>query len=100
MKMYILVKDEVPSSMVPLITAHASLAAYLKFEHTSEVKEWISGTFYKVICKVNPKEFDKAKEFEDSVLLTESALNNEEVALAFKPRQEWPKAFKFYRLYK
>lgn len=100
MKMYILVKDDVPKSMVPLITAHASLAGYLKFEDDLQTQEWVSGTFYKVICKVNAKEFDKAKSFDDYVLLTESNLENQEVALAFKPRKEWPKAFKFYQLYK
>ena len=46
------------------------------------------------------KEFEKAKTFKDSVLITESALNYQEVALAFKPREEWPSAFKFYRLYR
>jgi peptidyl-tRNA hydrolase len=100
MKMYILVKDDLPSRMVPLITAHASLAGYLKFENEPETKEWVSGTFYKVICKVNEKEFEKAKNFDDCVVLTESALDNQEVALAFKPRDEWPKPFQFYRLYK
>ena len=39
MKMYILVKDDLPSGMVPLITAHASLAGYLKFENEPETKE-------------------------------------------------------------
>lgn len=100
MKMYILVKDDLPQGMVPLITAHASLAAYLKFEDTPETQEWVSGTFYKVICQVNEKEFTKAQEFEDHVVLTESALQNQEVALAFKPRKEWPKPFKFYKLYR
>lgn len=100
MKMYILVKDNVPQNMVPLITAHASLAGYLKFEKDSETQQWVSGSFYKVICKVNEKEFEKAKSFDDYVLLTESALDNQEVALVFRPREEWPKAFKFYTLYK
>jgi hypothetical protein len=50
--------------------------------------------------KLNDQEFEKAKEVEDNVVLTESALENREVAIAFKPRAEWPKAFKFYRLYK
>ncbi len=98
--MYILVKDAVPKNMVPLITAHASLAGYLKFENHSETQQWVSGTFYKVICKVNEKEFEKAKSFDDYLLLTESALDNQEVALVFRPREEWPKAFQFYRLYK
>lgn len=83
-----------------LAAAHASLACYLKFKDTPEVTEWLSGPFYKAMCKVNDKEFEQAKEFEDHVVLTESALDNQEVALAFKPRGEWPKPFKFYRLYK
>ena len=29
-----------------------------------------------------------------------AALGGAEVALAFKPRAEWPKAFRFYRLYR
>ncbi len=100
MKMYILIKDSVPSGFAVLAAAHASLAAYLKFKDTPEIKEWISGPFYKAVCKVNEKEFEKAKEFDDSIVLTESALDSQEVVLAFKPREEWPKPFKFYRLYK
>jgi len=50
--------------------------------------------------RLNDSEFQAAKAFDDSVLLTESALGGEEVAIAFRPRDEWPKAFKFYRLHK
>ncbi|MCP3925159.1 MAG: hypothetical protein GY714_21505 [Desulfobacterales bacterium] len=97
MKMYILIKDSIPECFAILAAAHSSLAAYLKFEESNEIKEWLSGPFYKVICKVNEKEFKKAKEFDDNVILTESALENQEVAIAFKPRSDWPKPFKFYK---
>jgi len=100
MKMYILIKESVPAGFAMLAAAHASLACYLKFKDTPEVKLWLSGPFYKAVCRVNDQEFEKAKEVEDNVVLTESALENREVAIAFKPREEWPKAFKFYRLYK
>ena len=100
MKMYILLKDTLPEGFAVLAAAHSSLAAYRKFENSPETQEWVSGTFYKVICRVNEQEFEKAKEFDDYVVLTESALEHQEVALAFKPRKEWPKAFKFYKLYK
>ncbi len=100
MKMYILVKEGIPEGFAILAAAHASLAGYLKFREEPEVKEWLSGSFYKVVCRVNIKEFEKAKEFKDCVVLTESALDNEEVAIAFKPREEWPKPFKFYKLYR
>jgi hypothetical protein len=100
LKMYILIREAVPPGFAVLAAAHASLAAYLKFKDTPEVAEWISGIFYKTVCRVTDAEFDQAKAFEDHVVLTESALQGQEVAIAFKPRREWPKAFRFYRLYK
>lgn len=100
MKMYILVKDDVELGFAMLAVAHASLGAYLKFQHTDEVAEWLSGPFYKVVCKVNAKEFERAKTFADNVVITESALDNKEIAIAFKPRKEWAKPFKFYKLYR
>jgi len=100
MKMYILIKDDVPDGFAILAAAHASLAAYLKFKADADMQYWVSGTFYKVVCKVNDKEFQRAKTFEDHVVLTESALDHKEVAIAFKPRAEWPKPFSFYKLYR
>jgi hypothetical protein len=100
MKMYILIKEQVPTGYALVAAAHASLAAYLKYQGTPEVQEWISGPFYKTICKVNEREFEVAKGFPDNVLITESALGRVEVALAFKPRKEWPRPFKFYSLYR
>lgn len=100
MKMYILIKDDVPEGFAILAAAHASLAAYLKYKEDTDMQTWVSSTFYKVVCKVNNTEFQKAKSFEDHVVLTESALDHKEVAIAFKPREEWPKPFKYYRLYK
>ena len=98
--MYILIRESVPIGFAVLGAAHASLACYLKFRDAPEVATWLSGPFYKVICKVTDEEFEKAKAFEDYVVLTESAMSGQEVAIAFKPREEWPKAFKFYRLFR
>ncbi len=98
--MYILVKEEVPLGIAMVGAAHASLATYLKFQNSPEVRVWLSGPFYKAVCKVNSKEFENAKQVEDHVIITESSLNNQEIAIAFKPRDEWPKMFKFFRLYK
>lgn len=100
MKMYILIKDSTPTGFAILAAAHASLAAYLKFSESAEMREWLSGPFYKVICRVTDEEFERAKTVPDHVVLTESALDNQEVALAFKPRAEWPKMFKFLKLYR
>ena len=100
MKMYILVRESVPPGFAVLGAAHASLAAYLKFKDAPAVDEWLSGPFYKTICKVTDAEFERAKAVEDHVVLTESALDGAEVAIAFCPRAEWPKMFRFFRLYR
>ena len=100
MKMYILVLDDVPLGFAFVAVAHASLACYLRFQHTPEVAEWLRGPFFKAVCKVNAQEFERSKAFEDSVLLTESALDGREVALAFKPRAEWPSLFRSLKLYR
>jgi peptidyl-tRNA hydrolase len=100
MKMYILVKESVPLGNAIVAVAHASLAAYLKFQDSDEVRAWLDGPFYKVVCNVTDQQFEDAKSVPDYVVITESALEGQEVALAFKPRDEWPKSFKFLRLYR
>ncbi len=100
MKMYILIRKFFPLGIAMVATAHASLAAYLQYEDTEEMKQWLEGKFYKTVCKVNDKEFDQAKTIDDYTLITESSLDHEEVAIAFKPRTEYPKFFKYFRLYK
>lgn len=100
MKMYILVRDDVPLGFAMVAVAHASLAGYLRFKDTSEVQEWVAGPFFKAVCKVSASEFEHAKTVADHVVLTESALANAEVAIVFRPRAEWPKMFRFFRLYR
>ena len=98
--MYVLVKDSIDLGFAIVAVAHASLAAFLKFKESAEVEEWLAGPFRKVVCRVSEEEFEAAKREGDHVVITESALGGSEVALAFKPREEWPKSFKFFRLYK
>jgi peptidyl-tRNA hydrolase len=101
MKMYILIRESVPLGFAMVGAAHASLACYMRFQGTPEVKSWLSGPFYKAVCRVTDAEFERAKtEVPDQVVITESALGNTEVAIAFKPREEWPAFFKYLRLYK
>jgi len=97
--MYILVRESVPTELAVLAAAHASLAAYLKFKDTPEIAEWLAGPFYKTVCRVSDQEFARAKETPDHVVITESALDNQEVAIAFKPRAEYSKFFRFLKLY-
>lgn len=100
MKMYILIKDTVPDELAPVIAAHASLACYRKFEKDPDMKAWINGVFKKVVCRINEQEFERASASDRQIILTESALDNQEVALAFCPREEYPKAFRFFRKWK
>ena len=100
MKMYILVRDNIPLGFAMVAAAHASLAGYLRFQNEPEIQEWLSGPFFKAVCKVNAREFANAKQVVDHVVISESALNNQEVAIVFKPRQEWPKMFRFLKLYR
>ena len=97
--MYILIRNTVPDKMAPVIAAHAALACFRKFEHDNDMQLWINGIFKKVVCKVSDQEFEQAKLHEKHILLTESALDNTEVALAFCPRPEYGKAFKFFRMW-
>jgi peptidyl-tRNA hydrolase len=98
-KMYILVREGVAPNFAILAAAHGSLSCYLEFEKDPEMQEWVKSSFKKVICRVSEGEFQKAKEFSEYTLVTESSLGGEELALVFKPRKEFPKAFKFYRLW-
>src|SRR3954447_16413080 len=100
LRMYILIRESAPTGFAVLAAAHASLAAYLRFADTPEVKQWLSGPFYKAVCRVTDEEFARAKETEDHVVITESALDGQEVAVAFRPRAEYPKAFRFFKLFK
>lgn len=99
MKMYILIKDTVPARFAPVIAAHASLACYRQFERDEDMITWINSVFKKVVCKVNDKEFENAKKEDKQLILTESALDNQEVAIAFCPRDEYSKQFRFFRMW-
>lgn len=100
MKMYILVRDDIPLGFAMVAVAHASLACYLKYQNEPGMKSWLSGPFFKAVCKANRREFENAKAVPDHVVLTESALGNREVAIAFCPRDEWPKMFRYLTLYR
>ncbi len=100
LKMYILVLDSIESGIAASAIAHAALGTYLAYQHDEKMEAWKNGVFYKVVCLVNKKEFERAKTFDKNAVFTESSLDGQEVAIGFCPREEWPKLFKFYRLYR
>jgi hypothetical protein len=100
LRMYILVKEDVPQGIAITAAAHSSLACFLKYSEVEDMKSWVAGVFYKVVCKVSESEFEMAKLVPDNVVMTESSLDGKEVAIAFCPREEFPKGFKFFKLWK
>lgn len=100
LRMYILIKDTVPVDFSPLVMHGLLLAGYLHFQDDPDTMVWASSVFHKVVCSVNEKEFQNAKLLDGRIVTTASELNGDEVAIVFKPRLEWPKPFKFYKLWK
>jgi peptidyl-tRNA hydrolase len=100
-KMYILIKDTLPSGIAITAAAHASLAMYLKYQNNEAMQEYIETSFAKVICKVDDLEFERAKEHDiRHLVLSESTLPGIETAIVFFPEEELPKQFKYYSLWK
>lgn len=103
LKMYILVKKSVPIGLGVNSVGHTSLATYLKFKDDPVLQAWLASKhFRKVTCVVSDKEFEHAKKYPDHVIMTENALTgteNDEIAIGFKPREEWPEFFKALKLF-
>ena len=102
--MYILVKKSVPKGLGINAVGHAALAGYLKFKDHPDTRDWLDNSFRKVTCLVSDAEFELAKKVEDGLVFEENDWHNEdgncEVALVFRPRREWPKMFKYLKLFK
>ena len=119
--MYILIRDDVDLGHAILASAHASLGGYLTFleqEHSlrelchgespyeipTSVEIWAEESFRKVVCKVTSLEFEKAKTYGTNMIdyriMVESGLDNMEVAIVFKPRDNFEPFFKSLKLYK
>ncbi len=95
-KMYIFVKDSLSNGFAIVSASHAALATFLKYDGDADMSVWLDESFRKVVCVVNDDEFARAKLVDKSVVLTESALDGQEVAIGFCPRQreDWPEWFR------
>lgn len=78
-KLYIVVLDEVPDHMVPVLVAHTVLGAHLHcfsdLAYETTYRKWLRESFRKCVLRVNRKEFNKIAElryvfggYENSVL--------------------------------
>ena len=103
MKMYILIRDSIPLGHAINSAAHASLACFLQHAAKKDMQKWLAFFFKKVTCKVSDEELAEARaaiEGWQQTVITESALGDEVVAVAFCPREEWPECFANYKLFR
>ena len=105
MKMYICIKDDLPVGMAMNSAAHAGLMGHVRFgeiDGDKDYLDWLENSFKKVTCAVTPAEFAMLKTVEDHIVVTESRLNGQEVAIVLKPRQpnKWPEFVNMLKLWK
>jgi len=102
MKMYICIKDDLPTGIAMNAAAHAGLMCHLEFSDDGEYLDWLENSFKKVTCAVTPAEFSMLKALEHYVVVTESRLGGQEVAIVLKPRQpnDWPEFVNLLKLWK
>ena len=102
MKMYICIKDSTPVGMAMNAAAHAGLMCHLEFQTMPDYQEWLTKSFKKVTCAVTPAEFAMLKELDGTVIVTESRMDNAELAIVLTPRQdnEWPEFVNLLKLWR
>lgn len=102
LKMYILIREDTPADIVPLIATHTAMGTYKKFELWIGTQKWFLTKLQKtVICKVSRRQFEIAKGYGEYFALTEVHHQElGELGLGFCVQGEYPKFFKFLPLYK
>ena len=102
MTLYICIKDDTSVGMAMNAAAHAGLMCHMEFCEDGDYLDWLRTSFKKVTCAVTPAEFAMLKDVPDHIIVTESRLNNAELAIVLKPRQpsEWPEFVNLLRLWK
>jgi hypothetical protein len=100
--MYICIKDDTQVGMAMNAAAHAGLMCHMKFCEDGDYLEWLEKSFKKVTCAVTPAEFAMLKELPDTFVVTESRLNNAELAVVLKPRHDndWPEFVNLLKLWR
>jgi peptidyl-tRNA hydrolase len=101
-RMYIFICDDVDLGHALLTAAHGAVACTVKYQDHPDTQEWLKGQFRKVVCKVNRVEFERIKTLSDDFLvMNECGIEgNPEISIVFRPREEFPKAFSFFKLYR
>ena len=105
MKMYICIKQDTPVGMAMNSAVHAGLMCHLRFgedEGDKDYLDWLEKSFKKVTCAVSDAEFAMLKTVPDHLIVTESRLDNAELAIVLKPRNDndWPEFVNLLKLWK
>ena len=102
MKMYICIKDSTAPGMAMNAAAHASLMCHLRYHDDADYQTWLDTSFKKVTCAVTDAEFAMLKQVDDHIVVTESRLDNAELAIVLCPRQpsDWPEFVNLLKLWK
>ena len=98
-KIYVIVKRGIPLGIGVNSVGHACTYAHEKWKGTPGYDAWFANSFRKVTVTAKPQAFEKLKNSElEHLLITECALDYEEVVLIFYPQTVWPKPFKRLQL--
>ena len=93
LKLYMLIvlKAGIDPSYAPVGSAHAALAGYLEWEDDDLTYEWAQRVFHKHIKMATPEQFEKAKseKYGDKIVITESSLGGEEIAIVYRVKEEY-----------
>ena len=104
MKMYIAIKNTTPVGHAMNCAAHAAVACVEKYRNYAGTQVWLRDSFKKVTCKVNEETFNALKELDhQKVVISESALGDREIAIAFAPLlegQEYPELLRQMKLWR
>lgn len=90
--MLIILKKSIPLRFAVVGAAHASTAGLLKWQDDDLTYEWSQGCFYKHVKMATDVEFEKAKfeKYGDKIVLTESEMDGEEVAIVYRIQEDYP----------
>jgi len=102
MKMYICINDSTPVGMAMNAAAHAGLMCHMEFCEDGNYLEWLQKSFKKVTCSVTPAEFAMLKQLDNHLIVTESRMDNAELAVVLCARHDndWPEFVNLLKLWK
>jgi peptidyl-tRNA hydrolase len=84
LKMFIVLRWDLPAEVAIVAAAHASIGTYLTFIDNPLMNEWQKTSFIKRICKsTNYVHFNNLKSFGRHRVFTESTIDNLEVSIGF-----------------